>query len=415
MREVLDGDLRHLDAEIEAVHQRAGDAAEIVRAAIGHAGAGPGGVGEMAAAAGVGGGHQHEFAGIADMGVGAGHDDVAGLDGLAQGLQHGAAEFGQLVEEEHAVMGEADLAGFGRAAAADDGGHRGGVVRGAEGARAGDAALVEQAREGVDHRGLERLGRLQRREDAGQAGGEHGFAAAGRADHQDVVAAGGGDLERAFGLFLAAHVAEIADVCRAGDGAGFGGGDRGAAGEVVDQRQQGFRRDDLDGAHPGGLGAAGGGADQPAIGLRGGHRGGQGADDRDERAVERQFAESHVRCDGVGGQDLHRGENRQRDGQIEMRALLGQVGGREVDGDALGREGEAHRGHRGAHAFLGLGDRLVGQAHEIERGQTGGDGALHLDEAGVHALECDSVGARDHLAPSGRFRATLARQWFRRR
>jgi hypothetical protein len=52
-----------------------------------------------------------------------------------------------------------------------------------------------------------------------QAPGEHGLAGARRADQQQVVAAGGGDLERAAGERLAADVAQVLDRggwCRAG-------------------------------------------------------------------------------------------------------------------------------------------------------------------------------------------------------
>ena len=43
----------------------------------------------------------------------------------------------------------------------------------------------------------------------GNALGEHGFAGAGRADHQDVVTAGSGDFEGTLGGLLAAHVGEV--------------------------------------------------------------------------------------------------------------------------------------------------------------------------------------------------------------
>ncbi len=167
------------DAEVEAVHEGAGDAAEVVLAAEGGAGAGAGGVGEVAAFAGVGGGDEHEAAGVADVGVGAGDGDLAGLDRLAEGFEDGAGEFGKFVHEEDAVMGEGDFAGFRAAPAADDGGHRGGVVGFAEGAGAGDAAFVEEARQRVNHRSFKRFGGGEGRQDAGDAGGEHGFAGAG--------------------------------------------------------------------------------------------------------------------------------------------------------------------------------------------------------------------------------------------
>jgi hypothetical protein len=40
----------------------------------------------------------------------AGDADVAGFERLAQRLQHAPLEFGQLVEEQHAVVGQRDIA-----------------------------------------------------------------------------------------------------------------------------------------------------------------------------------------------------------------------------------------------------------------------------------------------------------------
>ena len=65
-------------------------------------------------------------------------------------------------------------------------------------------------------RGLDGLVEGQRRQDAGEPLGEHRLAGAGRADHQNVVAAGGGDFEGALRRGLAADVAEIGRGAAAG-------------------------------------------------------------------------------------------------------------------------------------------------------------------------------------------------------
>lgn len=54
--EIGEGDGRHLDAQIEAIHQGAGDAANVIFTAIGRAGTGAVGVAEIPAFAGIGGG-----------------------------------------------------------------------------------------------------------------------------------------------------------------------------------------------------------------------------------------------------------------------------------------------------------------------------------------------------------------------
>ena len=141
---------------------------------------------------------------------GAGDGDHAVFERLAEDFEDVAGELGQLVEEEQAVVGEGDFAGARDHAAADEAGVGDGVVGRAEGP-VGDEAFVaiEHAGDGVDLGGLEGFFETQRREDRGQALGEHGLAGAGRADHEDVVAAGGGDFERALGDVLAADVAEV--------------------------------------------------------------------------------------------------------------------------------------------------------------------------------------------------------------
>ena len=44
--------------------------------------------------------------------------DAPGFEGLAQGFERRPGELGQLVEKEHAVMGEADFTGIWKCAAA---------------------------------------------------------------------------------------------------------------------------------------------------------------------------------------------------------------------------------------------------------------------------------------------------------
>ena len=104
-----------------------------------------------------------------------------------------------------------DFAGARDHAAADEAGVGDGVVRRAEGALRDEAA---RRRRGRRRRSESWWSRAPPRNAAasridGQALGEHGLARAGRADHEDVVAAGGGDFESALGDVLAADVAEV--------------------------------------------------------------------------------------------------------------------------------------------------------------------------------------------------------------
>ena len=132
------------------------------------------------------------------------------LKRLAHDFENVAGKLGQLVEKEQAVVRQRDFAGARHDAAADEAGVGDGVVRRAEGALRDQArAGFENAGDGVNLGGFERFFEGERGEDRRQALGEHGFAGAGRADHENVVAAGRGHFKSALGGLLAAHIAEV--------------------------------------------------------------------------------------------------------------------------------------------------------------------------------------------------------------
>ena len=230
---------------------------------------------------------------------------------LAQRLQRLAGEFGQLVQEQHAAMGQADLAGPRAMAAAGQRGLGRGMVRFPERRAHDQAAAIQHAGDAVDHADLQRRSRIEVGQQARQARGEHGFAGARRSDQQQVVAAGRGDLQRAPGGFHALHVGHVG---AGGDLGHAGGGGRrqhlGAA-EMVDQAQQVGRRQDVDPAGPGGLAALAGRDRSGRVARRGGDRRRQHAGDRVQRAIQRQFAQRGVAGDLLARQDVHRGEQRQ--------------------------------------------------------------------------------------------------------
>ena len=207
--------------QIDAVEERTGDLGLIIGGAARGAAAGERGIAQMPAAARVHRRDQLYPRRKGHVGVGAGDADAAGLQRLAERIEHRPLEFGQFVEEQHAEMREADLAGAHAQAAADQRRHRRAVVRRAERPAAADPAAVQLARDRSDHRHFERFGRLQRRQDARQAGGEQRLSRARRAAHQQIVPARGRDLERALGDFLAFDLGEVGPA----DGRlGLGGG-----------------------------------------------------------------------------------------------------------------------------------------------------------------------------------------------
>ena len=388
-----------LEVEIDAVEQGAREAGQVAGALRGRAGAGL--QGRAAAAAGIGGGDELEAGGEAGGARGAGDDDAGVLERLPQGLQDALGELGQLVEEQHAVMGEADLAGMRNAAAADEAGLGRGVVRAAERPR-GEQALLrrQQAGDAPDRGDLDGFLERERRQDGRQPPGQHRLAGAGRPDHQHVVRTGGGDLEGALGVRVAPHVGEIEAVALAlptGPTGAEGRADVPLAIQVLHRVVQGGDGNDVDAFHHAGL-----------RGIRGGHENGrealpprvqghrQHAAHRAHAAVERQLAH-HERALQPAGLDQPGGaEDADRDRQVEGGAFLADIGGRQVDGDAVDRELEARVADGGADPVAALAHGRVGEADGVEGGQPRGDVHLHEDGGGLDPAERGGANAREH-------------------
>ena len=139
-------------------------------------------VAEVAARAGVHRRDELEARGKIRLARGARDGDAARFERLAQHLEHVAAEFRQLVEEEHAVVRERDLARARRRAAAHERHAGGGVVRRAE--RAHAEALRRETRPArgfAPPRPRALPPRVIGGRIPGDARGEHRLAGAGRA------------------------------------------------------------------------------------------------------------------------------------------------------------------------------------------------------------------------------------------
>ena len=288
-------------------------------------------------------------------------------------------------------MGEGDLTGGGMGAAADEPGVGDGVVGGAEGAL-GDEAAAQGPGDGVDGRDLEGLLGGEGREDGGDAAGDHGLAAAGRADEEDVVAAGDGDLHGAAGEGLALDVGEVLPAGGALREEGVavdavGGGQR-LPGEQVEGLAEGLGGPDVDALDEGGLVGVGGGDDDGAeAAVAQGQHDGQDAADAPHLAAERQLAHH-----GHGFQERQfvgavGGEQGQGDGQVVDGALLAEVGGGEVDGHRGRLQAEAGVAQGRVHAVDALLHRRVRQADDARARLLGGEGVdFDLDGLGADAV-----------------------------
>lgn len=204
------------------------------------------------------------------------------------------------------------------------------------------------------------------------------------------------NFDRAFRGFLALYIGKIGILRRSGGGRGIRGRDLLGALEVIDQRQQAVRRQHFDLAGPGGFGPLRTGANQALpMGARM-NGGGQHTRDRRDPAIKRELAQHPVFRNVVGGNDIHRNQQAECDWQVIMASLLGEIGGREIDGDAFWRQRQAECMQGGADPLAGLGHRLVGKADDRECGQSRRQLDLNIDVHDLDAGEGNGGNVRDH-------------------
>ena len=154
--------------------------------------------------------HQHEGGGEGRGAGGARDPHRPFFEWLPQHFQDVAAELRHLVEEQHAVMRQADLARPRDRPATDQRDIADGVMRRPERPRREQSRTCrDQPRDRMHGRHLHRFVLGERRQNAGQPSRHHGLSGAGRADQERVVAARGRDLQRPPGQQLTMHVREV--------------------------------------------------------------------------------------------------------------------------------------------------------------------------------------------------------------
>jgi hypothetical protein len=164
----------------------------------------------VAAGTGVHGRGQDEPRRVGETQRGSAQRDQAVLQWLTEHFEDVPAELGQLVEEQHAAVGQAHFPGARARPASDEAGVAHGVVRRAKGAGDAEGPIGrEHAGDAVDASGLQRLVELEAGKDGGEAARQHGLAGAGGADQEDVVTTRGGDFQGALGDRLASDVGEV--------------------------------------------------------------------------------------------------------------------------------------------------------------------------------------------------------------
>lgn len=236
-----------------------------------------------------------------------------------------------------------------------------------------------QAADRVDGGGLLRLLLAQGGQNAGQTARQHALAGAGRAYEQQVVAAGGGDLQRPLGLGLADHILQIRHI-----GQGIRGLGIRQRQLILTSQPGGDGQQLMGGAHLGILDEGGlravlprhqQGAPRVAAGEHGRQHSEHGPDLAGQGQFPQKFMIEQVFCRYLLGS----GENADGDGQIEAATLLGQIGGGQIDRDVFGRELEVAVEQGAAHPIPRLLHRGFRQAHHVESGQAVGEVNFHRD------------------------------------
>ncbi len=419
--QVLVGHGGHLHVQVDAVQQRAGKPRPIALHRRAKAGAGVPVVGAIPAGAGVHGRHQHAVRRIGQRDGGAGDGHHAVFQRLAHHLQRGLAEFRQLVQKQHPAMGQGNLSGARVGPAAHQAVVRHGVMRRAKRAAGNQPLPVQQARHAVDGGHIQRLLEGERRQHRGYALGQHGLAAAGRADEQQVVCARRRDLDGPLGVLLPLHLGEVHVPVRAAlpRGAPARGHCRnvrlpGQKGSRLAQRAHRVHRQSF---HHGGLGGVVRRHQHAARPFgAGAHGHGQNARHGLQFAGQGKFAQQKPPVGTALGQYLGGGQQADGKGKIEAAAALAAVGGGEIDGDARGRQAQVAGPHGGENALARFAQRPFGQAHHDEGGHAlAGKVHLQVHPEGVHPLQGGAGHANDHQAPcaervrSGRNRMRTAR------
>ena len=200
---------RGLHQQIQPVEEGAGYPCPIAHAPGRRARAAAGAVAEVAAGAGVHCADELKAGGKIGASGSAGDRDPAGFQGLAQDIEHSLTELAELVEEEHASMGEGNLSGprVGAAAHQRDGG--GAVVRRAEGAPRPVPRVEGQRRHRHDGGGFEGFFLAHGRQQPRQSLREHRLPGARRTDHEEMMPTARRDLERPPGTVLSANLRHV--------------------------------------------------------------------------------------------------------------------------------------------------------------------------------------------------------------
>lgn len=242
----------------------------------------------------------------------------------------------------------------------------------------------------MDLGGLQRFLEDQLWQDGRQPPGEHGFATAGRADHQEIMTACCSHLQSTLDVGLAAHFGEIEVIgdCLTEQGVDIGPVrfQGGVVGQKIDQLAQCSDRKHRQVVHQAAFTSVLRRQDQAVnIPITGRHRHRQHTANRLDATVQGEFPHVEIALGPLDGDHPGGGQQTDRHRQVEGRAILADIGRRQVNGDpAVGKivAGVFDSGFDAVLAFL---DRAFRQADRGKLRQTLGDVDFDLDTIRIDA------------------------------
>ena len=155
MCQIPRADRGNFNMHVNPIQQRAGNFGLIFRCAKRCSGAFLFFGAEIAAAAGVHGGNQLKSGRKSRMGMNTGNADAAILQRLAESLKCGAAELGEFVQKQNAVMSQRYFSGLAFASAADQSRRRRSVMRVTIRPVKANPSVFQNAGNGVNHTGFQ--------------------------------------------------------------------------------------------------------------------------------------------------------------------------------------------------------------------------------------------------------------------
>jgi hypothetical protein len=220
------------------------------------------------------------------------------------------------------------------------------------------------------------------------------------------VAAGGSDLESAFGGSLTAHIGKVGFVSRYRVGqtgqVGSSRSDEVAAGEMRAGLEQGSGAAHVEALYHGGFGHVGLRQEHTAVPGRPRREGhGERTANRTQISLEADLSEDHLVPEQFLWQLTAGHQNAQRDGQVERGTVFPDVGWSQVDGDSPKREAEPRVCQGGTDPFPPFLHCPVGEADSGERRQTIGDVHFDVYRIGVDTQDGGGPDSSKHVIGKG--------------